>query len=33
MHKSNICKMGEKGLKIPTCEKKGKHKLEYVQKY
>jgi hypothetical protein len=24
--------MGEKGLKIPTCEKKGSISLEYVQK-
>jgi hypothetical protein len=22
-----MCKMGEKGLKIPTCEKKSKHKF------
>jgi hypothetical protein len=27
MHKSNMCKMGEKGLKILTCEKNGKHKF------
>jgi len=30
MHKSNMCEMGEKGLKTPTCEKKGSISLEYV---
>ncbi len=32
MHKSNMCKMGEKGFKITTCEKKVSISLEYVQK-
>lgn len=32
MHKSNMCKMGEKGLKIPTCEKKGEHKFRICPK-